>query len=145
MYKSKHGTFKDSGEELHSTITGQGLLPCGRFRVTVSSLTTKDGVSTLILDEPAKGFHIEEISNPPPLKVGEVVEVEIGLGEGVYARRNSKGLLALFDAQTQEKRTSWTKNVVQYLRHHTLAEPHIVSIKNKQGEELWHHIKIKTV
>lgn len=137
MYKSSHGEFKDNGMPLQTTITGQGLLPCGEYKkCEVLSVSMKDDTSTIII-ESHRGSHVEDITPPLPkwIEVGSVVNVNIKLGDGVYARRNSKGQLALFDAITQKQVSKWTANIVPFLRNHILAEPSISLIKC--GEKIW--------
>jgi hypothetical protein len=139
VYDSDNGNYKDKGTSLHTTITGQGLLPCGNFKCTVASVSEKDGIKTLIIDESARGCHIEMFNSPLPswIEVDLDIDVEIRLGEGVYARRNSSGKLALFDAITNEQKSKWTTNIIPYLRHHRLAEPSIRKIRNASTNDEW--------
>lgn len=130
MYDSKHGKVEDKGQAL-SDISGQGKLPCGTHTVNVVSAVYDDGanVTTIVMDEPARGLHVEELRGklPEGLPLNKPIKAIIGLSEGVYARRNHLGELALFDATTQKKMTPWTKNIAQFFTAKTVLACPILS------------------
>lgn len=130
MYKN---VPEEKGTALQDVITGQGLFPCGTYLCKVSYIRDDE----ICLVEPAKGVHVEALLSPPPSWLVQDLEVEVViiLGKGVYARRNAKGELALYDSKTQERITPFSKNIIPHLKNKTLAQPTIAEIR--AGENLW--------
>lgn len=134
MYKN---VPEEKGEVLHTVVTGQGLFPCGKYSCYISSVRElENGISEIILDEPAKGVHIETVHNLPDwATTGVDVEVEISLSDGVYARRNAKGELALFEQGTHKRVSPFTRNIIPHLKGKKLSSPTIKSIRS--GDRVW--------
>src|SRR5574343_1402495 len=96
FYGSEHGQFYDRGEAVMLPVNGLGKLPAGKYKAeVVSYVKNSDDEYTLILTEPVRGGHIENLPLIPWIEIFSTVEVEIGMRNGSYLRRRSNGALAL--------------------------------------------------
>lgn len=136
MYDSKHGKSEEKGLDLGSSISGNGILPCGEYVVEVVYVDKELG--TLTVEEAARGTHVEALPNLPEwLERGQKVEIVIGLTEGVYAKIE-RGRLALFDSKSNANLTGWlddVKELGRFKQRFKPASPIITKIKYK--DKIW--------
>lgn len=133
QYTSENGSYEDEGYSITTNVSGQGLLPPGVYTVEVVSVTPKDGRTTLVLLDKARGIHTEVIQGEDwDIKELDVITVVIGLSEGLYVRKLG-AMYAAFDATTHQRLGPLSNNIMKAIdiEGKAIATPSIKRINNR--------------